>query len=371
MKFILQLVFFMSLSGTVAFLFYWAMVTFADRYISAGFRYLSLKFCIALLLIPFPLIKHLIGRMTAPLEPMPPEGKRIYWNIQGALHQTSDGFFLLPPSSGQKKFLAIWLFLLASAALYHLYCFLKFRNFIKHYYTVDTVHKDTLEDLKKQMGMKRNIQLYYGGTSVSPFTCGVWKPVVLLTEIVDEASVEMALRHELQHIKSHDFFYRIFGLLAVLLHCFNPVVFILFRELCEVQEMNCDEKLLYHFSSEERQQYGHTLLELAVKEQPLHTPSIYFSRNNQRTLQKRIRKIAAFSRKKALVMGILSVVMGILSLMPVYAYSPYTVDWRDDELEAIESISDLEGVDVFIRESTVIDDDDVPEDEKTFQHTDE
>lgn len=366
MKFILQLLFFMSLSGTMAFLFYWMMVVFADSCISAGFRYFSLKCCIAFLLIPFPLIKHLIFRVATPAEPL--EGTRVYRNIQGALHQTSDGFFLLSPSGGQKIILAIWLFLLASAALYHLCCSLKFRNFIKHFYGADSVHKDTLEHLKKQMGTKKKIQLYYGGTSVSPFTCGVWKPVILLTEIVDDASVEMVLRHELQHIKSHDFFYRILGMLAVFLHCFNPVVFILFQELREVQEMNCDEKLLSRFSSEERQKYGHTILELATKEQSSHMPSIYFSRNDHRALQKRIRRIASFSRKKALVMTVLFAVMCILSFVPVYAYSPYTLDWRNDPV----SKSELVNVDWSITECDA-DEADIIEspDEKTFQHTDE
>ena len=79
--------------------------------------------------------------------------------------------------------------------------------------------------------------------------CGAVHPAILLTALVDDDSVELTLRHELQHIRTHDFFYRGLAAVLILLHCFNPFAYILFRELAEVQEMNCDEHVLQTLSA--------------------------------------------------------------------------------------------------------------------------
>ena len=94
-------------------------------------------------------------------------------------------------------------------------------------------------------------------------------------------------------------------MLAVLLHCFNPAVYFLFRELKEVQEMNCDEKILKLLSENDRKRYGYTIIEIAQNARPVFVPALYFSRNSRAFLKKRIRRIKYSSGRNKTVMCIL------------------------------------------------------------------
>ena len=108
----------------------------------------------------------------------------------------------------------------------------------------------------------------------------------------------MVLRHELQHIKSHDLIYRMITLLIVLIHCFNPLSYLFLKELKEIQEMNCDEKLTAAFSKNERIKYGQTIISVSVKAKAVSAPALYFSGNSKKFLIKRIRKISVSGRIK-------------------------------------------------------------------------
>lgn len=370
MRFILFLLLFMNLSGTIAFLSYLILTFFADRYISARFRYICLKLCLFLFLVPVPLIKHLLVRMFSP-QSISTGRVHVYKNIEYALHQTDHGFFLSPLSDTYRWILGIWAAVLIVIGIHQLYCFLRFRRSVQKYSIRNEASEAMLDALKEEEGIprKRRIALYYCQTPISPFTYGVFRPAVVLTGLADEKSCDIILRHELQHVRFRDFLYRIFAMLAVLLHCFNPAVYFLFRELKEVQEMNCDERILKLLSENDRKRYGYTIIEIAQNARPVFAPALYFSRNSKAFLEKRIRRIKYPCDRKQTVMCILFGVICLLSAVPVYAYKPYTIDWRGDETitrSSLEGVYEIEEEIVYEEESGYF----MPEDEALFQKED-
>lgn len=371
MRFILFLILFMNMSGTMAFLSYLILAFFADRYISAQFRYICLKLCLFLFLVPVPLIKHLLVRMFSP-QSISTEQVRVYKNIEYALHQTDHGFFLSPLSGTYRWILGIWAAVLFVIGMHQLYCFIRFRKSVQKCSVCNEASEAMLDALKEEAGIprKRRIALYYCQAPISPFTYGVFRPAVVLTGLADEKSCDIILRHELQHVKCRDFLYRIFAMLAVLLHCFNPAVYLLFRELKEVQEMNCDEKILKFLSEKERMRYGYTIIDIARNAHPVFAPALYFSRNSRAFLEKRIKRIKYSSGSKKSVMCILFGVICLLSAVPVYAYNPYTIDWRGDETitrSSLEGVYEIEEEIVYEEEAGCF----VPDDEALFRKKDQ
>lgn len=160
---------------------------------------------------------------------------------------------------------------------------------------------------------------------ISPFTYGITAPNIVITSLVTDESRDMILRHELQHIKSNDFIFRVFSLFVVLLHCFNPISYLLLKELKEIQEMSCDEKLIAKFTHEERIKYGHILISISSKAKVLTTPAIYLSQNNKTFLTKRIKKIASAKFRRTSHIIVATLVLCIFGSIPVFAYSPETI----------------------------------------------
>lgn len=369
MKILISLWLAMSLSGTVCFLGYLLISFLADKYISAGFRYAALKLCLALFLIPFPMIKHLMVRsMDSPKVELS-HNPIYYYYTSETIHQTDEGFYVAPFTVNQRVLLAIWLFVFAVLIFHQTYRYFRFKSTLDRSASEDFAHVEMLMRLKNQKKLGRQIKLYFCEAPISPFTCGIFRPAILLTSLVHEDSIELALKHELQHIKSHDFIFRIFAMLAVYLHCFNPIIYFFFRELKEVQEMNCDEKLYNTFSEKEKKDYGHMVIDIASHSEKVSVPAVYFTKNNASFLRKRIEKMAAYSRKQPVLLCGLFFLLGMLSSIPVFAYSPQTIDLRGTDI----SKEYLEEVDWILDEFPVEDENimAIPEDEMTFQYYDE
>lgn len=219
------------------------------------------------------------------------------------------------------------------------------------------------------MHISSDVRILRSDTDLSPFTCGLFHPLIILTSLVDDTSADMILRHELQHIKNHDFLYRVIALLAVLFHCFNPIIYLFFKELKEVQEMNCDEKLTVNFTPAEKKAYGNILIDIASRSGSDIAPVIYFSKTGKSALKKRIQKIISpVQRKKSFVLFLLTCICFTASV-PVCAYSPSTIDWRGSD-ETPDSLQDTNWF-VIYYDNSCSPWDDLPEDEHVFLNCDE
>lgn len=98
----------------------------------------------------------------------------------------------------------------------------------------------------------------------TPMQLGLLRPKLVLPEReYTDGMLESILRHELTHYTRHDILYKWFALTVCCLHWFNPLLWIIRRELDRDCELSCDERLLKSMSVQEKQRYGETLLALA------------------------------------------------------------------------------------------------------------
>lgn len=157
--------------------------------------------------------------------------------------------------------------------------------------------------------------------------------VILLTKSVNSQDFSLVFLHELQHIKNHDFFFRLLSMLAILLHCYNLFIYLFFRELKEVQELHCDEQLVVSFTPEEKKRYGDLLLQIGSEDFTAHSSILYFSKKRRKNfMRKRIFHLTKPNSKKSrLLLTFLTVCMVGSACIPVAAYSPVTIDWRHKE----------------------------------------
>lgn len=70
------------------------------------------------------------------------------------------------------------------------------------------------------------------------------------------------LEHEIEHIKLHDTFIKILLLLVSAIFWWNPLMYILRKDIDQMLELRCDAKLIEHYSKQQQTYYLETLLKV-------------------------------------------------------------------------------------------------------------
>ncbi|MFL8799650.1 MULTISPECIES: M56 family metallopeptidase [unclassified Clostridioides] len=105
----------------------------------------------------------------------------------------------------------------------------------------------------------------------TPLTSGILKPRIILPKQMDYSNnqtLNFVLTHEMVHINRFDNMLKLFMLLALVIHWFNPLVWIMFFLLNKDIEFSCDEKVMNMIGEEYRADYATALISLAEENNP-------------------------------------------------------------------------------------------------------
>ncbi|MCI8375656.1 MAG: M56 family metallopeptidase [Lachnospiraceae bacterium] len=113
----------------------------------------------------------------------------------------------------------------------------------------------------------------------------------------ESSQLEDILKHERRHIANRDPWMKCFALLVLILHWFNPLVWLAFRLMSQDMEMYCDECVLRGKSMEEKKHYAQTLLDFACKSRGF-SPALHFGKSSTKS---RIRHVLYTKRPHAVI----------------------------------------------------------------------
>lgn len=150
------------------------------------------------------------------------------------LYVTNTGFIFPNLFTYQKVLTGLWLSFILLIIISQIYRFCTFKRKIRQCLLPIHNYDNELHFIKTALDIKKDVTLYYCDMEISPFTYGIKSPNIVLTSLVTNESRNMILQHELQHIKSNDLIFRIFSLFVVLLHCYNPISYLLLKDLKEL-----------------------------------------------------------------------------------------------------------------------------------------
>lgn len=143
--------------------------------------------------------------------------------------------------------------------------------------------------LRTAVLVKENI--YESREIDTAFLLGFFKPCIYLPMGIDEER-EYVIAHELMHKKRMDHLVKPVCYLAVLLHWFNPLVWLSFRLMVKDMEMACDEQVLQEAAEDIRGAYSKSLLNLSVKRSGFAMP-LGFGESNTK---ERIRNVLGYKK---------------------------------------------------------------------------
>nr|WP_325304478.1 M56 family metallopeptidase [uncultured Oscillibacter sp.] len=120
---------------------------------------------------------------------------------------------------------------------------------------------DLLARTGEELKVRRPVELWENPLAASPMLLGLIRPrIVLPSAAVSETDFRCTALHELTHYRRCDLLYKWLVQLTVCLHWWNPLVWVMAREIDRACELACDEAVLRRLKPEERLSYGDALL---------------------------------------------------------------------------------------------------------------
>ena len=143
----------------------------------------------------------------------------------------------------------------------------------------------------------------------SPFVFGLFSPKIYLPCGMSENQLEYVLMHEKNHIRRFDHITRIIAFVILVLHWFNPFVWIGYTLAIHDMEMSCDESVLKKLGTEAKKAYSFTLVSVGANKKLSFGTPLSFGENG---VEKRVKNILGF-RKPKVIAVIVCVILCIVA----------------------------------------------------------
>lgn len=165
------------------------------------------------------------------------------------------------------------------------------------------------------------------------FLLGYIRPRIYLPSNISEEEGALVVAHERAHIKRGDNWLKLLGFICLMLHWFNPFVWIAYALLCRDIEDACDEKVIRDLNPEERKIYSTALLACGKKSRKIFGCPVAFG---EISIKKRILNILNYRKPATWISVILVVVILFVTVFlvpdPVSQVDPPYYETLRDQL---------------------------------------
>ena len=151
----------------------------------------------------------------------------------------------------------------------------------------------------------------YRCTVATPVVAGIVKPKIYLPFSLEEPQLSHVLTHEKMHIRRKDHILKLLFYIALIVHWFNPFVWISYRLLERDMEMACDEAVLDKIGDCEKKDYCESLLDLASSKNHFVGNPVAFGESDVKV---RIKNVLNYKKPRVWISMIAMVILIITAL---------------------------------------------------------
>lgn len=294
-----------SLIGSILFLF-WLLFS-KCRFISYRVKRIFFIINVILFFIPFPEFKNHYLDMLYFVTGYEPSAQGE--NITSLVHITVDGaiYNLAFKDYLQIIIFCLWLGIVALFFSKQFYSYRKLLNVLKNGIFSPTVEweNEIIEAEIKKQKIKRKISIQKVEGMDFPISTGFLKPTILLPDMeLTKEDFALIIRHELIHIKQNDYILKLLVIMVVVIHWFNPLVYLLLIKADKICEFSCDEKVALELNEKERKTYGHLIVTFSFSQKQRQSsyfvPVSYFGSSDKEKIKERIGKMKGTTKKRKL-----------------------------------------------------------------------
>ncbi len=268
--------------------------------------------CLARLLTPLPWrsslsLYALLGRRTEAELPAPIP------NISAAVPvPAAPGAALPAPQSqpaGPSPLAVLWAVAAIGSAVWFIAAWLSARRRV-----LTTIPLEKSD--RRYAALPAGTILREGPMKGAPLTFGAFRPTVVLSPGLRSPELDAVLAHEGAHVRRRDNLWHYVMAAALIVHWFNPAVWLMAALLRRDVEMACDRAALRALGEDRRAEYARTLVTLSTQaEGPAFCRSF-----GQKKAEERIKAIMKF--RKVTFAGVVLALAMVLGLTVAFASAP-------------------------------------------------
>lgn len=332
----------MTLAGTILLLLYFVWAKICEKIVSERMKYAALVLVLLAHVIPLMglrtvyrgLLKLLIPQQTVQIT------DRL---MHVAEVSTTTDAYITPDFRWIILGIAVWISVAILLLLKQ--CLEYFHKRIELKKVADACRSEIgvriVERLRKGFHLKRRIDVLQVDSDNSPYTIGVFRPVIIITQKLDEDELEWALRHELTHIAQGDVIFKLLLELVCCLYWFDLPLRRFKEYFFKVCELSCDAGVTNGCTDEERGAYSKVLVKTATRKKGVVMSNALA--DDEEIIQERI-NIIMNSRKmkrweKIIAVSVFVVFMLVDSLVAFAYPNVYHVDDVAEEVEAVAHVA--------------------------------
>lgn len=162
--------------------------------------------------------------------------------------------------------------------------------------------------LRSAQKMGENV--YLSPAISDPFIMGIFRPRIYLPTGLSCTESDLIIRHEKAHMHRGDHIAKLVMYIALCVHCFNPLVWVMFRLFERDMEMSCDERVTADMTREQKADYSQTLLKISAKPTAAFTACFGESGTKQR-----VKNVLSFKKPAVWVIIVLAVAAVAVSVV--------------------------------------------------------
>jgi beta-lactamase regulating signal transducer with metallopeptidase domain len=237
------------------------------------------------------------------------------WNLinEQMLSDVSSEYDTIQNSNWFNYLLGVWLIGIIVFGLYFFINHIRFRKSIRN--AVPITNEYVLE-WQKHNSTIRPIEIKQLEGINSPLTFGVFKPIIILPDIIefydeeDEEELKYILAHEYVHIRRFDYVSKIILAATLSLHWFNPFVWLMYILANRDIELSCDEIVLKALDKKSSANYAMTLINVADSQNQLAMLHSGFAKH---ALEERVKAIFE-TKKKSNIGATFAIILTLVTL---------------------------------------------------------
>lgn len=226
----------------------------------------------------------------------------------------------VPPQAGPLQTLPVWsIAWCAGMCLAGLIFTLAYLRCLAEFRTALPVHNEYASQWVKEHPLKRRVSVKLHDRISAPLTYGIFRPVILMPKNMDWTDfrqLQYVLMHEYVHISRFDTAAKLIMVIALCVHWFNPMVWIMYILFNRDIELACDEGVIRQLGETSKSAYSRMLISLAEKRSGLLPLCSNFSKN---AIEERI--TAVMKIKKTSIAAIVTAALLIAGTAAVFATS--------------------------------------------------
>nr|WP_164914383.1 M56 family metallopeptidase [Aminipila luticellarii] len=232
----------------------------------------------------------------------------------------------------------IWIMGVCIVAVYLLGVYLHFIHTIKNSSrSIQSENTDQIQaEILSRNKRKSPLSMYQCPKIVSPMIAGIIRPAIFIPERdYSEADLKIILTHELTHYMRNDLKFKGMFIFALILHWYNPVVYMMTKAADKDMELCCDQDVIKAKNQKFKADYSEVIMREIISRRQIKGALFACMGSDKKSMEERFKNIFSINKRKGKICFLLALILVTTVSGFVYASDKDTPDFHSQQYKKL------------------------------------